>query len=105
MNVSIFGLGYVGCVSAACLANDGNNVVGVDINVSKVNLINNGLPTIVEKDIDLLLKQGWESRKIRATNDHKTALRDSDVSIICVGTPSNKSGHLNINRVRELQNI
>ncbi|MBL7188798.1 MAG: UDP-glucose/GDP-mannose dehydrogenase family protein [Phycisphaerae bacterium] len=99
MKISIFGLGYVGCVSMACLADDGNRVVGVDVSISKVNLINAGSPSIVEKDVDGLIKKGWEAGNIEATDNYKTALRDADVSIICVGTPNNKSGHLDLTRI------
>ena len=99
MKISIFGLGYVGCVSMACLADDGNRMVGVDVSIYKVNLINAGSPSIMEKDIDSLIKKGWESGNIEATDDCEAALRDADVSIICVGTPGNKAGHLNLSSV------
>lgn len=99
MKVSIFGLGYVGCVSMACLADDGNHVVGVDISAAKVALINSGSPSIVEKDIDALMKKGWESGAIEATEDYRSAVMDSDVSIVCVGTPNSKEGHLNLGSI------
>ena len=99
MKISIFGMGYVGCVSMACLADDGNHIVGVDVSIAKVNLINAGTPSIVEKEIDTLIKKGWESGHIEATDDYRTAMTDADVSIICVGTPNNKSGHLNLNSI------
>jgi len=83
----------------ACLADDGNHVVGVDISTAKINLINSGSPSIVEKDIDALIRKGWESGKIKATDDYQSALRDADVSIICVGTPNNKSGHLDLRSI------
>jgi len=86
MRISIIGLGYVGCVSAACLANDGNHVIGVDVNDRKVDLINRGMPTIIEKDLDILVKKGLESGRIKATGDCESALWESDVSIICVGS-------------------
>lgn len=99
MKISIFGLGYVGCVSMACLADDGNHVVGVDVNVLKVNLINAGSASISEKDIDSLIRKGWQSGNIRATDDHEIALRDSDVSMVCVGTPSDKNGSLDLRSI------
>ena len=99
MKISIFGLGYVGCVSMACLADDGNHVVGVDISTAKINLINSGSPSIVEKDIDDLIRKGWESGNIEATDDYKSALRNADVSIICVGTPNNNTGHLDLGSI------
>ncbi len=99
MKISIFGLGYVGCVSMACLADDGNHITGVDVSTAKIGLINSGSPSIVEKDIDALVKKGWESGNIEATDNYKTAVRDADVSIICVGTPNNRSGHLDLNSI------
>lgn len=96
MNICIFGLGYVGCVSMACLADEGNHIVGVDISTAKINLINSGSPCIVEKDIDALIKKGWESGNVEATDDYKAALKGADVSIICVGTPNNNTGHLEL---------
>lgn len=96
MRVSIFGLGYVGCVSAGCLANKGHNVIGVDVNDHKVQLINEGKPTIIEKDIDGLIKNGHNSGLLSATTDTDYAVNNTDISIIAVGTPSSKEGHLNL---------
>lgn len=94
--ISIFGLGYVGCVSLGCLAQNGYHVVGVDVNDNKVQLINQGKPTIIEKDIDTIIANQFKEGKISATTDYKKAVRETDVSIICVGTPSTKDGHLNL---------
>jgi len=99
MNISIFGLGYVGCVSLGCLAKNGNNVIGVDINKQKVNLINEGKATIIEKDIDKIIYEQKAKGKLYATLDYKEAVENSDVSVICVGTPSSKSGHLNLDYI------
>ena len=99
MRVSIFGLGYVGCVSLGCLAESGHNVIGVDVNQHKVNLINNGKPTIIEKDIDQLILKGFKSGKISATSDYIKAVKQTDVSLICVGTPSSNEGHLNLDYI------
>ncbi len=99
MKIGIFGLGYVGCVSMACLADDETYVVGVDVNTSKIDPINSGSAGIVEKEVDSLIKKGWESGNIEATEDCEAALKDADVSMICVGTPSDKAGHLNLNSV------
>ena len=99
MKVSIFGLGYVGCVSLGCIAQNGYQTLGVDINETKVNLINNGKPTIIEKDIDKIIEEQFIAKKIAATTDYKKAIRETDVSIICVGTPSTKEGHLNLNYI------
>ncbi len=102
MNISIFGLGYVGCVSLGCLAQNGHNVIGIDIIDSKINLINNGKPTIIEKDIDKIIYEQWKKGKISATRDYRNAVNDTDISIICVGTPSTDEGNLNLNFVYEV---
>jgi GDP-mannose 6-dehydrogenase len=96
MNISIFGLGYVGCVSLGCLANNGHNLVGVDVSDIKIDLINSGQPTIVEKDIDILIGENYQKGRIRATSDYQDAVSNTDVSIICVGTPSTNEGHLDL---------
>jgi GDP-mannose 6-dehydrogenase len=96
MNISIFGLGYVGCVGAACCAKLGHHVIGNDISENKVNLINSGLPTIVEADIDVLIKDARDKGLLEATNDYHYAVHNSEISFIVVGTPSSKEGHLNL---------
>jgi len=96
MNISIFGLGYVGCVSLACLAQNGHNVIGVDVNANKINLINNGKPTIIEKDIDNIIKEQFNNKRIKATSNYQKAIKESDISFLCVGTPSMPNGHLNL---------
>ncbi len=97
MNISIFGLGYVGCVGIGCLASQGHKMTGVDVSDLKVNLINSGKPTIVEKDIDEFIKKGFDEGRISATLDYKQAVLNTDISFICVGTPSAENGHLNLN--------
>ena len=97
--ISIFGLGYVGCVSLGCLAKNGHHVIGVDVVQHKVDLINNGKPTIIEKDIDEIIAAGKERGNLSATTDNIAAVRQTDVSIICVGTPSTENGHLNLNYI------
>lgn len=99
MNISIFGLGYVGCVSIGCLSENGHHVVGVDVMPSKIDLINKGRPTIIEKDIDKLIAENWKKGRITATRDYKDAVANTDVSIICVGTPSTNNGHLNLSAI------
>jgi len=99
MKIGVFGLGYVGCVSMACLADADHHVVGVDVNTSKVSLINAGSPGIVEEGLDPLMRKGWESGRIRATDDPEVALKDADVSMICVGTPGDKNGKLDLSSV------
>ena len=99
MKISIFGLGYVGCVSLGCFAQNGHEMIGVDNNVSKTNLINEGKATIIEKDIDAIIQEQSKSGRIRATNDPIEAILNTSVSIIAVGTPSSKQGHLDLSYV------
>jgi GDP-mannose 6-dehydrogenase len=101
MKISIFGLGYVGCVGMGCLAQTGHNVVGVDIQKMKVDLINSGKPTIIEKDIDKIIDEQYNEGKVRATLDYKDAVDNTEISILCVGTPSTLNGHLNLEHIRE----
>jgi len=99
MKISIFGLGYVGCVGAACLAKLGHQVIGVDVNEIKVRLMNEGKPTIIEEGIAELCAEAHEKGLMRATTDVKEAVLNTDVSFIVVGTPSSKEGHLNLNYI------
>ena len=99
MNISIFGLGYVGCVGAACLAKLGHTVIGVDVNENKVRLINEGKPTIIEDGIAELCAEAHEKGLMSATTDVHAAVHATDVSFIVVGTPSSKEGHLNLNYI------
>ena len=96
MNISIFGLGYVGCVSLGCLAKNGHQVIGVDVSQTKVDQINSGKATIIEKDIDeIICKQRMDSN-LEATIHSKEAVLKTEISIVCVGTPSSDKGHLNL---------
>lgn len=97
--ISVFGLGYVGCVSTACLAKGGHHVIGVEVNDSKVALINQGVATIVEPGLDKLLKAGVESGLIRATTNSEEAIRLSDVVLVTVGTPSKEDGELDLSHI------
>lgn len=99
MKISVFGLGYVGCVSTGCLAHMGHTITGVDISEYKVNLINQGLPTIIEKDIDGIIAEQHNRGCISATTDYLKALSDTNLSFICVGTPSLATGQLNLDFV------
>lgn len=99
MKIAVFGLGYVGCVSLGCLANNGHTVIGVDTSEFKVDLINSGKPTIVEKDIDVLISKFVATGTIKATIDYKTAIFESDIAFICVGTPSANTGQLDLSYV------
>jgi GDP-mannose 6-dehydrogenase len=99
VKVSLFGLGYVGCVSAACFARRGNQVIGVDVNPTKVDLLNAGQSPIVEKDVGALLRDAIAAQRLRATVDPRDAVHGSDVSLICVGTPSRPTGALDLSHV------
>jgi GDP-mannose 6-dehydrogenase len=97
MNISIFGLGYVGSVSLGCLAKSGNKVIGVDINRKKVELINNAKSTILEPGLSEIIFSGVKRKAIYATNDYKYAIKNSYVTFVCIGTPGRKDGSLNLN--------
>jgi GDP-mannose 6-dehydrogenase len=99
MKISIFGLGYVGCVSLGCLAKNGHQLIGVDINPTKVNQINSGKATIVEKDIDEIIWEQFENGSISATTSSHDAVLNTEISIIAVGTPSGPNGHLNLDYI------
>jgi len=99
MKLSVFGLGYVGCVSAACFAKEGHTVIGVDVNANKAEMINAGDSPIVEEGIGPLLKEVVKANRLSATTDSAAAVRDSDVSLVCVGTPSNANGSLDLRYV------
>lgn len=99
MRISIFGMGYVGCVGAACCAKLGHHVVGVDVSAHKVELINSGRPTIIEKDIEELVKAAHDEGKLEATTDVAYAVQNSEISFIAVGTPSSREGHLNLDYI------
>jgi GDP-mannose 6-dehydrogenase len=99
MNISIFGLGYVGTMSAVCLARNGHRVIGVDANPLKVELINQGTSPIVEPGVDELLKQVIGKRRLSATSNPAEAVQQSDISLVCVGTPSSPNGSLNLEQV------
>ncbi|MBN2612164.1 MAG: UDP-glucose/GDP-mannose dehydrogenase family protein [Bacteroidales bacterium] len=99
MNISVFGLGYVGCISIGCLAKNGHTVTGVDVSETKVSQINSGKATIIEKDIDLIIGEQHRNGRISATTDFKKAITGSEVSIIAVGTPSTPHGHLNLDYI------
>jgi GDP-mannose 6-dehydrogenase len=102
MRISIFGMGYVGAVCAGCLANRGHSVIGVDISDVKVDLINAGRSPIVEPGLADLLHSGVAAGRIRATTNTADAVRDSDLSMICVGTPSLRNGDLDLHYVENV---
>ena len=100
MKIAVFGLGYVGCVSAACLANDGHMVIGVDVNPQKVASINAGQSPIIEPGLDALVASAVANGSLCAMTDSHEAVLQSDVSMICVGTPSNSNGSLKLDYVK-----
>lgn len=99
MKISVFGLGYVGTVTAACLADQGHTVIGVDTNSTKVDLINEGNTPVVEQEVGGMIAQTVQSGLLRATQDTHHAVLNSDLSIVCVGTPSESNGGLNLDYV------
>ena len=99
MKISIFGLGYVGAVSCACFAKDQHQIIGVDVNDHKVDLINNGKSPIVEKDLDDYIAQANKNGLLKATTDVNYAIKNSEVSIICVGTPSQINGNIDLSYI------
>jgi GDP-mannose 6-dehydrogenase len=102
MQVSIFGLGYVGAVTAACLADKGHGVIGADVQEAKVEAFNEGLSPIIEPGLGDLMREAREAGRLRATTDVSEAVEASDASIVCVGTPSLESGRLNLDFVRKV---
>jgi GDP-mannose 6-dehydrogenase len=102
MRISIFGLGYVGSVSAACLASKGNKVIGVDPNQLKVDLLNAGKASIIEPELKELTASGVNSGNLRATTSVAEAIEASDLSFICVGTPSQKNNSLDLQYVERV---
>ncbi len=102
MKISIFGLGYVGAVSAGCLAKDGHTVIGVDPYKPKIDLINNGQTPVIEKDIGEIIEKAVADGLLSATQDIKQAVFDSEISLICVGTPSQLNGSLDLKYVRKV---
>jgi len=102
MNISIFGLGYVGAVSLACLARDGHKVIGVDIDPAKVALIRQGRTPIIEAGMEALVRDVVASGRVQATHDAALAVHDSDLSLLCVGTPARPNGSQNLGALERL---
>jgi GDP-mannose 6-dehydrogenase len=99
MRIAVFGLGYVGSVTGACLANSGHRVCGVDVSVEKVRLINEGVSPVLEKGMNRLVKRAVRSGLLRATTQAEEAVRESDLSLVCVGTPSRPDGSADLDSV------
>ncbi len=102
MNISIFGLGYVGCVATGCLAQQGHRVIGVDPQPSKVEFINKGQATIIEEGIAEILAAQHAAGRISATTSAAEAVAATEVSFICVGTPSTPNGHLDLTAINKV---
>jgi len=102
MKVSVFGLGYVGTVSAGCLANDGHEVVGVDPIQAKVELIDQGCTPIIEAEIGEIIAANVKSGRLRAVVDPEEAIQSTDLSFVCVGTPSQPNGNLDLRFMRRI---
>ena len=102
MKVSVFGLGYVGAVSAGCLAQEGHEVIGVDRVRTKVDLINAGQSPIIEADIGEIIAAAVKGGQLRATQDPVRAIRETDLSFVCVGTPSQANGNLDLTYIRRV---
>jgi len=99
MKLSILGLGYVGTVTSACFARNGHEVVGVDINPQKVALLNDGKSPIIEDEIGDMVMENVRSGRLHATTDVHDAVMNTELSLICVGTPSNGNGSLSLHSV------
>lgn len=99
MKISVLGLGYVGAVCVACLSRRGHQLIGVDVSQTKVDIINAGRSPIVEPGLDALLAEGVSKGLIRATTDTRQAVLDSELSMMCVGTPSLPNGDLDLSYV------
>ena len=102
LSVSVFGLGYVGSVSAACFAHVGHRVIGVDVSSAKVEMMAAGRSPIVEARMGELLAEGHRAGRLQATTDAAVAVTGSDVSFVCVGTPSQRSGKLDLGYVERV---
>ena len=102
MKVSVFGLGYVGSVSAACLASKGHKVIGVDVNEQKLAMIKSGESPVIEPGLDELVRHTVANGHLRVTSDAVLAVMESDLSLVCVGTPTRANGGLDLDVVREV---
>jgi GDP-mannose 6-dehydrogenase len=102
LSISVFGLGYVGSVSAACFASMGHRVIGVDVNPVKVEMMENGRSPILEAGMSELIAEGHRTSRLHATVDSTAAVMESDVSFVCVGTPSLRNGKLDLSHIERV---
>jgi GDP-mannose 6-dehydrogenase len=98
-SISVFGLGYVGTVTAACLAHMGHNVIGVDLSPTKVEAVEAGRSPIVEPRVGMLISEAHTANRLHATSDSESAVKNSDISFLCVGTPSLRNGKLDLGHI------
>jgi len=99
MRIAVFGLGYVGSVTSACLVKLGHDVVGVDPNAYKVGCLARGESPIVEKDLPELIARAAKQGRLTATTDPVAGVKDADLVLVCVGTPSRQDGSLDLDHV------
>lgn len=102
LSISVFGLGYVGSVSAACFASMGHRVIGVDVNPAKVDMMEGGRSPIIEASMNELVAEGNRACRLHATTDSIAAVLESDLSFVCVGTPSLRSGKLDLSHIEKV---
>lgn len=102
MKISIFGLGYVGTVCAGCLVSRGHTVIGVDVNASKVDRMNAGLVSIVEPEVPQLFAAGHQQQRLSATTSAGEAIQATEISLVCVGTPSQANGNLDLTHMQRV---
>src|SRR5689334_1264412 len=101
-NVAVIGLGYVGCVTAACLSSLGHTVTGVDRDGYKVTSVLNGRAPFFEPGLEPLVRGNATAGRLRATTSLVEALADADIALVCVGTPSEKNGNLSLDQLQRV---
>jgi GDP-mannose 6-dehydrogenase len=102
MKITVFGLGYVGCVSGACLARLGHRVIGVDSNPIKVEMINEGKSPIIERGLQKMLEEAVKRKRFSSTGDWKRAVSETDLALVCVATPSHSNGNVDVTFVKRV---
>ena len=102
MRISVIGIGYVGAVTSACLCKDGHSVIALDNTPSKVTLLNQGMSPIIEKGLAENIKKHVDSGALKATTNVKEAIQETDITLICVGTPSRENGSLDLSYIQKV---